>query len=236
MNKHQKELYENGFVRVDSLVARIYDDDCFTFKIPKPSDYLGKDYISGVDFIFVFESESDQTWYKKIDLTQEGNFRSSLFYIGYELKLDDDLDKYCVNIHNTAFSLPFVIDSELFRIRALRYDYEVEDVNTFHHSCESAFIAISGDISRKVEEFSKYIFSKDDTDLKPIDENTAFLKKFSAGLNKEKPVFITQIKHLYALVILLSYREGKFPYNLSYNEFYKLVTLPKPPMRFKKGD
>lgn len=236
MNQYQEELSLNNFIRVDGLIARIYNDDRYTFGIPKPSDYPGKDYIAGPDFIFVFESKSDQTWYKKIDLTQEGNFRSNLFYIGYELKLDDDnTDRYCVNIFNTAFSLSFVIDLESFRIRALRYDYETENVDIFH-SCESVFMVISGDISKKVEEFSKFIFSKDDADLKPIYENTAFLKKFSAELNKEKPVFMTQFKHMYLLVILLSYREGKFPYNLTFSEFHRLVSLPKPPMRFKKAD
>lgn len=236
MNKYQKDLSNLNFVRVDGLIARIYNEDDFIFSIPKPSDYPGKDYIAGLDFIFVFESTSDQTWYKKIDLEEYGAYRSSLFYVGYELKADgDDLVKYGVNINNTAFSLPFKIDSELFRIRALKYDYETENVDIFN-SCESAFIAISGDISKKVGEFSGYILSKDDTDLKPIDDNEPFLKLFSAGVNKQKPVFLVQLRYFYILIILLSQREGKFPYKLTFSQFTALVTVPKPPTRFRGID
>ncbi|MBC7982115.1 hypothetical protein H7X65_03500, partial [Candidatus Parcubacteria bacterium] len=107
MNTYQKQLSENGFVRVDGILAHVYGKAEYSFLIPKPDDYPGKKYIAGSDFIFVFERLSNQTWFKKIDLTQ-GAYRQSLFHFGHDLTGDHDNEtKHGVNVWKTAFSCWF---------------------------------------------------------------------------------------------------------------------------------
>jgi len=226
INQYQKDLMMCDYVRVDGLIARVHEDEGLEFYIPYPSDYPGKDYIAGKDFIFVFESISNQTWYKKVDLTQ-GEYRSSLFYHGYKIRADGlcDPDKY-----NTAFSLSFTIDQESLETRKLHPGSEVE-VSESMLSCELALVQFCGNISGKVDQFIKYLFSKDDTDLKPL-PNRDFSDAFGFGFDDKKPLLFNH-RHYYMYLVLRSWRENKFPYHLTFADFTYIILLPKPPMRCK---
>ncbi len=232
LNQYQKELEQAGFVRVDGLLAYAHSDRNLSFLIPKPSDYPEKKFIAGRDFIFVLEKDSDETWYKSINLSQDGVFRSSLFYIGYEVTVEGDCDNDGVNIQQTAFSHHFIFDEEMFRARRLTKNY-CPDITESLHSCESVLIQLSGDISRKVDQFIGSLQAWKEEILKPL-PNTEFFKVFGIkGMNVDKSVLPGHIRHFYMLVVLLSWREDKFPYSLTYNEFYDLVTAPQPPLRYK---
>lgn len=230
LNQYQKELEQADFVRVDGIIAYAYGDPELAFIIPKPSDYPEKKFIAGRDFIFVFEKDSDQTWYKSVDLTQEGTFRSNLFYIGYELTGEDDNEKDGVNINQTSFSYFFTFDEEMFEARKLTINYCPEIVE-FSHSCESILIQFSGDISRTVDQFIGLLHGFREDILKPL-PNPEFFKVFGIkGMNEDKPVLPGHIRHFYMLAVLLSWREGKFPYGLTYKRFHKLIVVPQPPYR-----
>lgn len=234
MNKYQTDLYKNGFVRVDGILALVYGKTEYSFTIPKPENYTGKKYIAGLDFIFVFEILSNQTWFKKIDLTN-GADRSSLFYCGYELTGEDDNEaKFGVNIWKTAFScwFSFTFDTEMFDARKLTYLFEPELVDEIYHSPESVLISLSGDRSSLMDQFLLYLIKSKDEDLVPF-PNKAFYYSFGFVLDVMKPVFLDGIRHMYMLIVLKSWREGKFPQNLTMPDFYEMVTLPKEPQRNK---
>lgn len=233
MNTYQNDLQDAGFVRVDGIVAYLYGDSSLRFVIPKPSDYPGKIFIAGRDFIFVLEKESDQTWYKSVDLTKEGAFRSNLFYVGYYFDSQDHDVSQEVNIQNTAFAYHFSFDPEMFEARSLAHSYDPEIDAETTHSCESIVIQCSGDISRIVDQYIGSLQAWKEEILRPL-PNLEFLKVFGImSMNEHKIVLPGHVRHFYMLVVLLSWREGKFPYGLTYGRFYELLVMPQPPFRNK---
>lgn len=232
MNKYQTELYKNGYVRVDGIIAFVYGKEEYSFLIPKPNDYPGKKYIAGNDFIFIFEALSNQTWFKKIDLTQ-GAYRSSLFYIGYELTGEDDNEsKYGVNVWKTAFScwFNFTFDSEQFGARKFSYLYDPELAEETYHSPESVLISLSGDRASLMDQFLLYLIKSDDGDLIPF-PNKDFHESFGFILDTKKPVLFDGTRHMYMLIVLKSWRDGKFPQNLTMADFFEMVTISQSPLR-----
>ena len=204
MNEYQEQLRRCGFVRVDGILAYAYGDADLAFVIPVPSDYPGKKFIAGPDFIFALEKESDQTWYKSVDLTQEGTFRSTLFNIGYELTGEDhDSNRDGVNIEKTAFSHYFTFDEEMLEARKLTRNYFPE-IPESTHSCESVLIQFSGDISKKVDQFIGSLQAWREDILKPL-PNLEFLKVFGVtSMDEGNLVLPGHIRHFYMLVVLLS--------------------------------
>ncbi|MBC7766715.1 hypothetical protein H7Y21_01850 [Arenimonas sp.] len=225
LNKYQKQLFDYGFLRVDGLIACAYGDSSLKFIIPRPSDYPEKKYIAGYDFVFIFEKLSDQTWYKTVN-RDGGELLTSIFYIGYELTgEDDDIDRDGVNIKKTAFSHYYTIDEEMLEARRLSinfYPEHSEDV----HSCESVLAQFSGDISNKVDQYIGQLQAWREQILKPL-PNPEFLKVFGVqGVDENNPVLPGHIRHFYMLIILLSWRRGKFPYGLTHKRFYNLLVTP----------
>lgn len=234
MNEYQNNLWDAGFVRVDGIVAYAHGDLSLAFVIPKPSDYPGKIFILGDDFIFVLQKESDQTWYKSVDLSKNEGFRSNLFYVGYHFDGEDhDVRRDGVHIEKTAFAYHFVFDQEMFEARGLAHSYDPEiDIETIH-SCESVVIQCSGDISKTVDQYIGSLQAWKEEVLKPL-PNLEFLKVFGIkSMNEYKVVLPGHLRHFYMLVVLLSWREGKFPYGLTYKRFHELLVTPQPPVRYK---
>lgn len=217
--ERDEEFIDCGYVNVTGILCKVFD---YNFVVPCPEDYPNKRFIAGKDFIFYFDRKTNKTWYKKVDLT-DGEYRSNLFCIDDLMVtlLEVDESECSVNINKTAFVYPFVLDEDEFEARQLSNDIEFDRVGD-ELSCEVAHMIISGNISSKVDDFIDFLRNIDDLSLKPLPDIN-ITHKFSAAFSDNNPVYFTNLRHSYMLMVLLSQRNFKFPYNMNLKQFKALV-------------
>ena len=120
----------------------------------------------------------------------------------------------------------------MFEARRLTHNFCHEHSENVH-SCESVLAQFSGDISLTVSQFIDSLQFWKEEIFKPL-PNLEFLKVFGIlSINEDNPVLPGHIRHFYMLMVLLSWRTNKFPYGLTYKQFYDLVVIQQQPLRYK---
>lgn len=233
MNENQQihQLLRIGYINVTGMTCLSYGQEGMRFRVPTASEYPDLKHISGDNFIFVL-LKNGQTWFKDVDLSIVSRAATLYYHDGIKIVAMDG-SRNPVNTQGTVMFYPFEFEQGELEKRKLDPDCVIVEKSSHVISSAAIMKIISDAINRSVTNCLNRLFMGG-KDLKQF-PNQPFLEAFNSTLVQDVPLPDNHLRSFYMMVILQAQIEGKFPYNLSHQEFIDLVEIPQPPMRYKEG-